>query len=168
MTTPHHPTEPSGHKAAEAAVRRAVVDADSPVVVTVSRHHGSMSADAVRLDARVVRQFGFPVVLHAMALNMLRHSGFFDDVYGYAVALPEDEVAYLCTVEGASSIAIGAHPHDHPRRQDLIDALAALVDAGPGRRMRPDGQAFPALSRIDPARMGPMPAPSTVDRRRHR
>jgi hypothetical protein len=165
--TIHQPSEPAA-SSAETAVRQAIAGADAPALVTISRTSGSMSADAIGLHPEAADQYGLVVALHAIALGMRKYPGLFDDVHGYAIALPEDDIAYLCTIDGSSTIAIGPNPRDDPRRAGLMDALKAILDAGPGDRRA--NQAFPALDRIDPTNAGPAPGapPSTVARQHHR
>jgi hypothetical protein len=135
VTAPRQPHQPRADSSAEAAVRRAVVDGDAAAVVTICRERGSFSADADRLDPTAVDQYGITTVLHALALGMAKHPGLFHGVYGYAIALPEYDIAYMATIDKADTIAIGPNPQDDPRRRrDVMEALTALVDAGPRNR----------------------------------
>lgn len=166
------PSEPAANPA-ETAVRHAIADADAPALVTISRTGGSVSADAIALAPDASDQYGLVVALHAIALGMAKYPGFFDDVCGYAIALPAYDIAYLCTIDGAATIAIGPDPRDDRRhRSELMDALNAMVDAGPGNRNAngPSGHAFSGLDRIYPidAKPAATAASSAVDRQRHR
>ena len=135
MTAPRQPRQPCADSSAEAAVRRAAADSDSAAVVTVCRERGSFTANVDQLDPAAVDQYGITTVLHALALGMAKHPGLLHGVHGYAIALPEYDIAYLATIDKAHSIAIGPDPRDDPRRRrDLMDALKAHVDAGPAHR----------------------------------
>jgi hypothetical protein len=171
MPTPRKPFEPSADPATEAAVRRAVAHADSPTIITVYRTQGSIAADAIRLHREAVDHRAVAVALHAIAVGMTRFPGYYDDVYGYAIALPEYDLAYLRTVDGPpqSRSAPGRARDDPRRRGELTEALGALLDAGPGHRgaNRPR-HPFPELGLIDHVNAGPPPFPPPSVARRHR
>jgi hypothetical protein len=172
MTTPRPPFQRSTEPATEAAVRGAVAGMDCAVLVTLTREAGAIAADVSRLDSDSVERYGHVAVLQALADLMGKYPGYFTDVYGYALALPEHDIAYLHTTEDVSTIAIGPNPHDDPHhRYQLTTALKALVDAGPNIVSRSTGNhPFPTLGPIQPTGGGPTPRLPTTDvhPRRHR
>ena len=176
MTQPV-PTESLTARAA-AAVRETAAQARWPSVITISHHDGRISADLTSLDAGDVARYGARTLLGALGEVMARYPDLdlYRQVHGYALVLPDAQVAYLLDIHGtASTIVLGPNARDDAHtRADAINGLAAMVDAAtrPGHGRPGPGTAFTPLDRISatarPTIEGDPAAPPVARHRRSR
>ena len=169
---------PSLTARAAAAVRAAAAHVGSPSVVTISQHDGLVSADITALEADDLARYGARTLLGALGEAMARYPDLdlYRQVHGYALVLPDAQVAYLLDIHGtASTIALGPNARDDAHtRADAINGLAAMLDAAtrPGHGRPGPGTAFTPLDRISatarPTIEGDPAAPPVARHRRSR
>ncbi len=116
------------------AVKAVAVTCDAPALVTLTGDGATVTGETVAVPGGPLTADTAPAALATMTALIGRHPGLFPgDVYGYAVILPGERVAFAADRRGITHHILLSGTAAEPVRRDRWDAindgLTAMINA---------------------------------------